>query len=183
MRYFLGLLIALGLIVLVFILVLKGFSGQPATPTKPLVDYATTNIVAELTINGPVIANQTHQALQITVGQSQAQINILQGYEGTVVNTKIYANNQAAYGVFLRAIDILNFSKGNADPAKADERGYCPEGDSYVYELNNGVKDIERYWATSCGNQGTFKGNALIINDLFEKQIPDYGTLTQSLQL
>ena len=183
MRYIVGFLIALGLIVLVFILILKTFnSSSNVKPPTPLISYAGTNVEAELTIAGPITADQTHQALQIIVSQNLNTINIIHGYQGTVTQTQTFPNNQAAYAVFLRAIDIAGFSQGGQPNATAnDQRGYCPEGNSYVYQIKNGSRDIEHYWSTSCGNLGTFKGNVSVVNTLFEQQIPNLNILTANL--
>jgi hypothetical protein len=138
----------------------------------------------QFTIDGPVTADQTHQAVQITVGQTQAQINTFQGYEGTITNTQSFANNQPSYANFLRALDLAGYTKGNSNPQLADYRGYCPFGDRYIYKIVDGSgKNTEQYWATSCGGQGTFKGTVNTIDKLFQLQIPNYNTLTQNLSL
>ncbi|HUD10458.1 MAG TPA: hypothetical protein VMR28_02175 [Candidatus Saccharimonadales bacterium] len=186
MRYFVSFLIAIGLIVLVFILILKSFGGGKSalqSQAKPLVDYSNTNVVAEFDIQGPVVYDQSYQEIHINVDQQQTQINIQQGYQGEIVNTQAFPSNQNAYAVFLRSLDLLGFTEGNPDPADTDDRGFCPFGERYVYQLVNGSQTIQHYWATSCGGQGTFKGNVSSVNTLFEAQIPNYGQLTSSIVL
>jgi hypothetical protein len=182
MRYLLGFFIGIGLIVLIVILIVKGLSGPAKPPYTPLVDYAGTNVEAMFTIDGPEVSNQDHQSVQITVNQYQTQINIMDGYQGNVVNSKSYPNNQASYAVFLRALDIAGYSHGNTDPNKVDDRGYCPFGDRYVYELSRNGSDMVHFWSSSCG-VGTFQGQASTVNNLFIDQIPDYNTLTSGLRL
>lgn len=185
MRFILGLLIVIGVIVLVFVLILRAFSGPSSSPSvpKPLVDYANTSTTVEMTIDGMVNSNQDHQALQIIIGENQATINILQGYEGAVTTTQSYNNNQDAYGVFLRSIDLAGFTKGSNNPALSDDRGYCAEGERYIFQIYNGSQNLEHYWATSCGDQGTFKGDVDLIKQLFIGQIPNYDQLTSNLSL
>lgn len=184
MRYFLGFLIIIGLIVLVFVLVLKAFSGggsKGGPAPKPLINYANTATTMQLTIDGPENANQTHEAIQINVGETQAQLNVLQGYEGNVTNTQSFPNNQSAYAVFLRALDMAGYTKGNSN-ASSDYRGYCPFGQRYIYKIIDATgKTTQQYWSTSCGGQGTFKGSVGTVNKLFKLQIPTYGTLTQKV--
>lgn len=184
MKYFLGFLIAIGMIVLVFFLVLRGFNGN-STPKNQshLTDYTNSNTVMQLTMDGPITADQDHQAVRITVGQSETTIEIMQGYQGSVTQTKTYPNNQPSYAAFLSALQVAGFQKGNTDPNKSDERGYCPTGNRYIYEAVNGTSDAERFWSTSCGSQGTFKGNASVVRQLFIKQVPDYDQLTATLNL
>lgn len=183
MRYFLVFLITIGLIILVFVIILKSFSSAPSKPPTPLVDYANTNTVVEMTIDGPVTADQSHNAVQMIVGQSNSEINIIQGYQNDVINTQSYSNNSAAYGVFLRSLDLAGYSKGKNDPNLADYRGYCPTGDVYIYQILIGTNTIEQYWSTSCGGQGTFKGDDSLVQNLFEVQFPDYGDITDSVNI
>src|SRR5665213_1443193 len=176
MRIFVTFLIAIGLIVLVFILILKGFGSGSKNQVlpKPITSYATTNAIAELTLDGPVNYNGKHLSVQINIDQYQTQINIIQGYQGQVTNTQAYPNNQNAYAVFLRSIGTEGFMNGNPDSTITDDRGICPFGNRYVYQLVDGSQTIERYWSTSCGSQGSFKGNSVAVNSLFKAQIPNY---------
>jgi hypothetical protein len=81
------------------------------------------------------------------------------------------------------SLSHAGFTKGNADKALSDERGYCPLGSRYIFELidENG-KTIERYWATSCGKPKTYQGNVSLTRSLFQAQVPDYSRLIQQDQ-
>ena len=174
MRYFLGFLGIVALVVLVFVLVVRGFSDHSSTKNQiNLTDYTNTATQVELIAEGPVTADQSYQELHITVGQYSTNVEILQGYNGQVVKTETYPNNANAYGTFLRALQLLNYTSGNSNANMADERGYCPTGQRYVYEIVNGPDITQRYWSGSCG-VGTFKGNATSINTLFIDQVPDF---------
>lgn len=187
MRYFLGFLVAIGLIVLVFILVLHGFSGgnkNKATKTQTaLVDYATTNTTMQLTMDGPITADQKHQGIRISVGRSESKIELYQGYQNDVTLTKTYANNQDGYAQFLRALDLAGYTKKNTDASRRDERGVCATGKRYIYEIM-GSGDTQRTWSSSCSNgQGSFIGNGPQVRTLFEQQIPEYSQLTTNTGL
>jgi hypothetical protein len=184
MRYLLIFFIAIGLIVLIFILILKNFSSTPVKSAPPLINYATTNTVVEVTIDGPVVADQNYQAIQMIVGQSQNQINITQGYQGTVISTQSYQNNESAYATFLRAIDLAGFTRGNPNPNVRDSRGFCSQGDTYNFTIVNGSTTVQDYWSTSCGgNLETSTGNVGLILALFQAQFPDYSTITANVPL
>jgi hypothetical protein len=185
MRYFVSFLIVIGLIILVFILILKGFSGGSSTSSTipPLVNYASTSTVVQMTIEGPVTADQNHQSLKIVVGQNQAQFNAYQGYENTLTNTQLYPNNQTAYADFLRALDLAGYTKGDSSSSLSDYRGFCATGDRYIFEIVKGSTDVERYWSTSCGGTHTFDGETSDVVDLFEAQIPDYQTLASTVKI
>ncbi len=177
MKYFFGFLASIGLIVFVFILIIRGFSGSGSKKNipAPLVDYANTSVQMQYTIDGQINADQEHEALRITVDQNESKIEVLKGYTQAVAETKTYPSNQDAYGTFLRALDVAGYTKGNSDSAKKDERGFCPNGFRYNFDIVDGSSNKQHYWATSCG-QGTSKGNTNTIRSLFQQQIPDYGT-------
>lgn len=82
-----------------------------------------------------------------------------------------FPNNSASYANFLQALNRLDFTKGDNASAKQDERGYCSQGDRYIYRFNTGTSDLFRYWTTSCG-QGTFGGKREQVRLLFQRQIP-----------
>ena len=184
MRYFLGFLAAIGLIVLVFILVLRGLGGHSRQPNVQtlLTDYAKTETVMRLTVDGSVNADESHRRVRITVGRDENTIETLAGYQDQVLDTKTYPNNEEAYYTFLRSLQLQGYTKGVSDPARADERGYCPTGKRYVFEIITGNATVQRYWKGSCG-AGTFSGNSSTIRVLFQKQAPDFSKMTRGLGL
>jgi hypothetical protein len=173
MRYFIGFLIVIGLVVLVFVLFLTGGPSTPKSLVPSLPTYADTNTVVQLTIDGPINADQTHRQVQIIVGQNESEINVFQGYDNTVLNNTSFPSNENAYDAFLHAIDIAGFTK-TRKTSNTDDTGVCALGDRYIYEIINGATDLQRTWSTSCGGQGTFGGNTNTILTLFQDQIPNY---------
>lgn len=184
MKYFLGFLASIGLIILAFVLILNGVGGDSKDKPKPtpLVDYATTSRSVELTVQGPVTADETHKAVRITVSKNSKQIEILHGYDEVVAQTQSYANTESAYAEFLRALDLNGFTKGTATAANKDDRGYCSTGYRYVLAMRDGADEKQRFWTSSCG-RGSFAGNITVMRTLFQKQIPDYNKLTGNLSL
>jgi hypothetical protein len=184
MRYFLGFLVAIGLIILIIFLIFSG-SGKPKTQVTPktLDSYANTNAAVQLIIDGPINADQTHQEVQITVNNDAVVYEQIQGYQGSVVNEQSFANNQSAFAVLLHALDYAGFTNGNPSAALRDERGYCSLGDRYIFSLTQNGDDIERYWATSCQSTRTYLGNVNLTLSLFQAQVPNYNQLTNELAL
>ncbi|HSW99393.1 MAG TPA: hypothetical protein VLF71_06205 [Candidatus Saccharimonadales bacterium] len=184
MKYFLGFLGVVALVILVFILVVRGFSSgskQSKAPVQPqLSSYTNTSTVMRMTIEGPVVADANYDEIRVTVGRDANTVEIVNGYQNKVVQAKTYPNNSDAYGNFLRAIDLLGYTHGNTTGKLDDERGYCATGNRYVYEIISGSADVQRYWIGSCG-VGTFLGKSANIRALFRAQIPDYSTLTSKL--
>ena len=178
MRYFLGFLIVLGLIILAIILLLRlifGGGGEDTqTPKANLIDYARTSKVMRLTIDGPINYHGEHQRVRIDVGTDENQVVLIQGYQSDVIERRSFSNNPEAYANFLRALDLAGYTLGDDDESLADERGFCPEGNRYVFEIVDGSETEQRYWDTSCGGTRTFNGETGLIRSLFTEQIPNY---------
>lgn len=181
MRFLIGILVAIGLLVLILVLIFTG-GGGPRQKAIQLGDYANTSAVVRLTIDGSVSAPETHRQIQIAVGNNQSTLNIIKGYSGQVISSKSYDNSVASYQVFLLSIGRFGFTSGSSNPKLQDERGYCPLGVRYIFELQNGSNELERYWTSSCGG-GTFRGNTDVIIALFQRQIPDYSSLAGNVNL
>lgn len=181
MRYILGFLIGIGLIILLFVMIFRGGSA-PAPTQKPLVDYAVTNKTVQWTDDYPVNLDQNHNRVKIVIGQDQVTLTVEQGYQGTVLRSQSYANNPTAYANFLRSLQLAGYSAGKTDPKLQDERGYCSQGHRYIFEVKDNQQTIQRLWSTSCGNIGTFQGKTSSVMRLFQRQVPDYGKLTSGLE-
>jgi len=179
-------LVGIGLVVLVIVLIIKAFSGGPSAPSSriDITKYANTP-GASVTVlaDGPTNIDQDHDQVKITVGNSSNQIDIIQGYQGTVTNSQSYPNNSAAFGAFLQTINLMNFSKGKS--SNVDYRGFCPTGSRYIFTFNNGTSNLFSYWATSCGKQGTFEGSTSQVLQQIRLQIPqnDFDKLTNNIPI
>jgi len=179
MRYFIGFLVTIGLIVLIIILLLRG--GSPSVQPVNLTNYVNVGSRAQLIISGPVVADANHQEIEIDVSRDVVSMTIYDGYERTINTTKSYTNNDNAYAEFIYGLQRANYSRGNTDPKYVDDRGYCVNGDRYQYAFDdeNG-KELFRFWSTTCG-QKTFGGDVNTTLYLFEKQVPDFDNLTGKL--
>ncbi|HVC36717.1 MAG TPA: hypothetical protein VNE40_04745 [Candidatus Dormibacteraeota bacterium] len=183
MRYFFGILVAIGLILLVIVLIISGGNHKPLAQV-PVTSYANSTTETRLTIDGPLNDPADHRQIEITVGRDQTIFNILTGYDGSVLSTESYPMTENAYGAFLQALQLLKYNQGNTAPALQDERGYCPLGDRYIFEIVNADgKKIEHFWSTSCGGAATFKGQSSEVVQIFEAQVPSYDQLTADINL
>lgn len=184
MRYFIGFLITAGLIILLIILLISGH-GKPKTPvtSKSLDSYASTDSQVSMTIDGPVIAASLHQEVRVTVDGDSVTYENLVGYDGQVVATQTFLNTENSYDVFLHALYHAGFTQGNNSAALSDERGFCPTGTRYIFELTQDGKSVQRYWTTSCGQTKTYLGLRSLTITLFQKQVPNYGQLTHNIAL
>ena len=178
--------IFVGFIVFIVILVtLFSHGGKKpivTNPVQPLPNYASTDATVSLTTDGIVNGDDIHRQIRITVSSTQRTLDILQGYNGTVINTKNFENNQEAYLVFLKALNYSGFLAKNKSNVPSDERGECPLGFRYVFDLNSDTGDLSRLWTSSCGI-GNWGGALDTVQTLFQDQITDYSTLTESVDL
>ncbi len=180
-RYFIWLAAIVGLIIVLVILILPGSKKAP-TP-RGIDQYSNTETIVRLTIKGPVVSDQKYESIQISVGKDSVTYEELKGYKGQVANLQSYANNDVAYNVFLHALAHTGFTVGDRSSKFSDEKGYCSQGDTYVYEIIDNNTDIQRFWSSTCGNPQTYGGNVGVTNSLFQAQVPDYSSLTNSIHL
>lgn len=155
-------------------------------PAKSLPEYAGTDAEVRVTVDGPIVGEETHRAIRITISRDERTLDIIQGYQGLVIKTQDYDNDQASFDVFLRAINGLGFTSSKK-PKVADEYTVCPTGTRYTYELTNteSPETDVRLWSVSCGFEfGSFAGGpGPTIRSLFQKQIPDYAKLVEGVSV
>jgi hypothetical protein len=185
LRTIIAALVGIGILIVIIVLMFRLFT-RPSSPKTPAVNigaYSDTASDVTLLVDAPTNINQDHRQVRITVSSTQNQIEILEGYQGNVVNSRTYPNNSTAYSAFLQALKGANFTKGDTK-SKADYRGHCPLGERYVYTFNDGYKDLFSYWTTSCG-EGTYHGNRSLTYTLFQRQIPakEFRDLTRGIPL
>ena len=179
MKYIIGFLLTIGLLILLIVLLATGGSNTSKVPntSKKLDSYATTDAVTRLTIDGPITNPQEHKATRITVGRDSTTYEQLQGYDGAVVNTQSFPNTHTSYLSFLRAIELAGFTLGDKSANVQNDRGHCPLGNRYIFELENNGKQVERFWSSGCSGPRSFKGNTNLNISLFKRQVPGFDKL------
>ena len=185
LRYFIGFVVVVGLLVFLIALITGGGGDSGKTPTqnKTLSSYASEDSEVSMVIDGRTNSPQDHRQVAVTVDANHIEFQVKQGYNGDVLTDKSFANTQASYQNFLLALEHANFTKGDLKHAHTDERGYCPLGQRYIFQLKSQGDTVERFWATSCGNPKTYLGNFDVTLSLFKAQVPKYNDLTTSLIL
>jgi hypothetical protein len=183
-------LIIVGFIIFIAILINLFTGGNKPAPTntvqvKPLPEYAATDATVSFTTDGIVNGDELHRAIRITISSNQRTMDVLQGYNPSVIQSKSFVNNQEAYDVFLRAINGSGYLvKTKNSKAVSDERGLCPLGFRYILDLNQDGDDLSRLWASSCGSAvGNSAAAIPTITELFQDQIPDYDNLVGQVNL
>ena len=136
-----------------------------------------------MTEQGRLVGQGDRRAIAIHISQNERRLEILTGYEEKLLSSQTYPNTPAAYETFLRALEQAGFGRERRT-LLVDERGACPLGRRHVYELRDKGEELIRLWGTSCGTrEGSFGGNAGVIQQLFQLQIPDYRERTVDVRL
>lgn len=184
MKYILGFFVTiLLLIILVMLLVFGGDDKKPVPNTSKTLDsYSKTDAITRLTIDGPVTAPEEHRATRISVTQTETKLEQLRGYDGEILDTKIYPNTQTSYLSFLRSLDLAGYTDGDTSEALKNDRGHCPLGKRYIFELQEKGKQLQRFWSTTCKGPKSYQGNTGLTVKLFEKQIPDYAKVVRTFE-
>lgn len=185
MKYFIGFMITITLIIILLVVSLTGGSKKPHVKNtkQPLVSYYNTDAEVRMTIDGPVNADQIHNVVKVTVGRDKSSYQYISGYEGRVVNEVNFRNNENSYKNFLSALTRAGFTNG--DPNKQNENylGYCPLASRYIFEVYEGSNVIQKYWTTSCQTTKTYLGNFPVTLQLFKAQIPNYSQINQGTNI
>ncbi len=149
----------------------KGNKKNPA-PSFDLLKYSTRDSKVVAITDGPIVGDDKHRAIRITVDRNTRQIDVIQGYQGTVIATKTYDNNQKAYDEFMHALAKTGFGKTRKTTV-ASEEGVCATGRRYVFEVIDNNDSVSRTWTANC-----VKGNTIAVpskvTTLFREQITDY---------
>lgn len=185
------LLLIAGIAALVTFGAIRLFSGlfsssDEAVPEEEIVqltDYIDTDAVATMIWASPVRSDEEYREIQVSVTRDYAILEVVQGYEGNVIASKEVENNQASFEVFMRAIELEGFMESReADPD--DDRGVCPRGNRYIFDLSNDGERISRLWSTSCNRRhGNLAGDRTDLQRVFLAQIPDYKEITREVDI
>lgn len=182
-KYILMALIAISLAIFVIVLLFKniGGSGTPTNDRKDVVEFIDTQSTMELTVQGPIVADEDYRSAKVSVSATDVRIELRAGYENRILTTKTYQNNADAYSDFIHALSIMNFAHGDTNKDRANESGFCPTGNRYIYGIQNNGSEVQRFWSASC-TAGTFGGQAARVRALFRAQIPDFTTLVSETE-
>ncbi len=146
-----------------------------------LVEYVDKNSSVAATTHGRINGDDEHRAVRVTITANNRLVEIIQGYEGKVIDSKSYPNNAKAYKAFLNALSKTGYGKVRKSTV-ASEEGVCATGRRFTYDLRDSDKLISHTWTANC-----VKGNAPVspenVSNLFRRQITDYDEITRNVRL
>jgi hypothetical protein len=185
LRYFIGFVVVIGLLIFLIVLIFGGGGDSKKVPesSRTLSSYAQSDSQVSLTIDGVENSASEHRQVVIAVNSDRVLYEVKAGYNGDVIDSKTFSNSTASYTAFLLALEHANFTKGDLKHKTADPRGYCPLGQRFIFELTDKGSSIERFWSTSCGKPKTFFGDLGTNLALFENQVPRYHDLVDDVAL
>lgn len=154
---------------------------NPSSAQFDLVDYGDKNSEVSSLTDGVINGDDIHRQIKITVNRDFRRIDIIQGYQGNVIKSQTFANNQEAYQVFLDAISRTGFGKVRRTSV-VNEAGVCPTGRRFWFELKNDNKVVSNTWNAACA-RGSSPANPTIVTNLFQQQITDYSKFTSGVRL
>jgi hypothetical protein len=182
----------LGVLATVFILIAAIFwivtrsdveTGEVEESKTVVTEYADSSAKVVYELHGELVAEEQRQSIRITIDRNQRVIELLDGYQQTVINKKTYSNNSEAFNEFMFGLSRAGFAT-KQDPEFDSEKGVCPNGNITIYKLVENGEDISRLWGSTCSNNdGSFDGNRRVVKDLFEDQIPDYKQFVDDVKL
>ncbi len=189
MRYGLAIIIVAFLAVVTVAVVVGGNdsgSGSSSAKVTKVVNYENDDDAAvSWTQQGRLVGEDQRQAIRVTITRNKRQVEVLSGYPERVERSTEFANSPEGFSAFTRALDNAGFGKERT-VIQPDERGVCPTGNRFIYEVKDAGQQIMRTWSDSCNTaNGTFGGGrtAAQIGGLFKSQITDYSKFISGVRL
>lgn len=142
--------------------------------TEPKADTA-----VRMSVRGPIVAEEVHYSIIITINSSSRTITTYKGYKGEVIETQTLDNTKAAFDDLLAALNRAGYMEENASITQ-DPEGICAVGQLIQFEVLDGDKSAKKLWTTSCAKlEGTFAGRDVNVEALFQNQIPESRAIIQ----
>lgn len=161
-----------------------GGDSQTLAAETSLLDYDNSTSSVSLTYEGAIVGREDYREIRYSVSPTRRRIEVVQGYNGTVLRRETYRNDAAAYAVFLRALNFEGFAEVQENELGDDHRGVCPTGNRTIVQLFDDGQRQLKLWSASCDDKvGTLAGNERRLRRLFEVQIPDFRELTRGVRL
>lgn len=169
------------LVIAILVAVGRALLHRPSA-TEEVVDTTRQSLLStdeghkvQMTVRGPIVANEEFRSYQITITPSSRQFVAYTGYLDKVTKEKKYGNNVPAYEELVYALDRINMLNGvEAEGEANDVRGICSSGQLYEFAILEGDTTVKKLWTTSCKkSKGTLKANPQQVGGLIVKQVPD----------
>jgi len=175
-----------GVVLAVFIvfLIIRGlfFNAKPSQTelTNPLINTSTDRGV-QMTVRGPIVASENARTYEVDVTPTSRSVTLYSGYDGSVVDKKVYNNSTSAYEQFVYALDTANMN-ASRKTSDTDTRGVCASGRLYTFALERDTTIVSSLWTSSCKQKGTLNASPTTLKALFDAQIPEISKFSGNLR-
>ncbi len=162
--------------------------GNEKAPNQPTISQKVSKLSVDgkkvsYTVYGRVVGEESRRAIRITVDDTERKLEVLQGYDESVISSTTTSNKSSAFEAFLLALENAGFTTRD-NSIKTDDRSLCSLGNRYVFETEFDDSTKIRTWSTSCNSKAvSFKGSRATVDTLFKAQIPKYSELTNNIVL
>ncbi len=176
MKAILGFIAFVVVIIFVLVLFIRGGRDNPAplVDDNRLITAAQSDADFKFKESGPIVAEENHYRIEISVSRSRRTIDVYRGYDNLKVASNSFGNTEASFEQFLSALDNAGY-RNERRTSLDSEAGVCPKGRRYVMESNQFGEEYRR-WTSSCPDSGNFGGLFSVVRELYQQQIPDYTT-------
>lgn len=189
MKYLLGIVSAVVVLIVAFVLILnRGGDDAPKPPEPGIIsetpEYSDGDATFVFITQGELKAQEDYREIRISVSQSIRKLEVIEGYNNKTIESKSYSNTKAAFDAFVNALGPAGFRVEESNAIQDTEAGMCPLGKRYIYEIRVSGEQKQRLWSSSCRKiNGTASANRRLVEELFQNQIPDYRDLTRGTRL
>lgn len=139
--------------------------------------------VAAYKVTGPIVANEDQRSYTIVVSANTVTMKTFGSFGKTLIAEKSYTNTPIAFESFLSALanaNVTALQRNASTEFTFEDQGVCARGRKFFVELDTNIFR----WSTSCGkNEGNAGFNMSPVSTLFQRQVPDFSTLTSGLRL
>lgn len=158
-------------------------STTPAATADPKLTSTLADRSVRMTVRGQIVADENYRSYSVTISPDSRIMTTYHGYRGVVIDTETLDNTSKAYGELVYALDRANLMTGDELTGDANEtRGICATGNLYEFEMLKADKVVKKLWTSSCsGSVGSLKANLGQVMALFQKQIPDFSSMTSKM--
>lgn len=176
MKAIFGFIAFVVLVIFIVVLVARGGndSASDKVPAPQLADAAASGAVFRFTEAGPIVAEENHYRIVISVSRFKREVFVYRGYNDVQVATQSFSNTDTAFEEFLSALDRAGYT-GERRTKYESEAGLCPTRQRYVFTSDQFGEEFRR-WTTDCAERGNYGGEFGVSRSLFQTQIPEYTT-------
>lgn len=154
-------------------------STENILPETSMVEHVRDGTIS-VTISGPIVAREQHYRVRMEINSTNRVLEVSNGYDGSGIERRRYANDETAFREFLGALEQLGLEKEL--PSTEEVTGYCATGERYEYNFDSPLYELER-WSNSCDKVGNLAARGPSVRNLFRAQFPDYNEMVEDLEV